>query len=375
MSSEEIRILLVEDNPADADLMRVLLDEVEGVRYQVEVAESLAEALPRLKDGSFQIGILDLGLPDCKGIETFRSAHGEAPWMPMVVLTGLDDSAIASAAIREGAQDYLVKGQLDAKNLDRSIRYALERHGLLAEAEERKAELEAGLTNLQAVLASSGEGVIVLDRDGRVRFMNESAEAMLGCERGEAFGSFLALPIPRVGLPGADRLVARQQDGRLRDLVVRVQNVRWDGLDCTLAVLSDPAARVPVRSEVSSLVVEVQRRLPPGSPEVLLHPEQGDLTSFEADPSDVVQVALSIVLACRALPGDVTSVAIRLTERDGAPCLHFRAEQRRPTSIDDVKMPVGWATVEELARDLGTGLTIESNPHGVHFHVGLAEAA
>ena len=125
MTKERTRILVVEDNPDQADMLAVGLGTF--YRYDVEVADRLAaacEAVGRRPD----VVLLDLGLPDCRGLETFRRLAARAPDIPIIVLTGSDDKAVAGEAVRLGAQDYLVKGFVDHELVDRAVRYALERH-------------------------------------------------------------------------------------------------------------------------------------------------------------------------------------------------------------------------------------------------------
>jgi two-component system sensor histidine kinase/response regulator len=135
------RILLIEDNPDDACLLREALDDTKEQIQLVHVGQ-LEDAAKLLGEESFQIILLDLSLPDSQGIETLVRVQGQASSVPIVVLTGLDDDNIALRAVRAGAQDYLVKGDIDARNLLRAIRYASERK----QAYEEMARLAADLT-------------------------------------------------------------------------------------------------------------------------------------------------------------------------------------------------------------------------------------
>ena len=139
-----IRILLVEDNPGDARLIREHLSEAEGTFYELEHVERLREALLRLDHGALDVVLLDLSLSDSQGLDTVREAHRRAPQIPIVVLTGWDDETQAVRAVQEGAQDYLIKGKVDCNLLVRSMRYAIERHRMLAELEQARRLLAAG---------------------------------------------------------------------------------------------------------------------------------------------------------------------------------------------------------------------------------------
>jgi len=127
MDEKRLVVLLIEDNPADARLIGELLTEAEGAAFDLECADHLSTALERLAKGGVDVALLDLGLPDSRGLETAATLSAQAPALPVVVLTGLDDEATGVEAVRRGAQDYLVKGQVDSKLLSRAIRYAIER--------------------------------------------------------------------------------------------------------------------------------------------------------------------------------------------------------------------------------------------------------
>src|SRR5579864_8662955 len=127
MNLEGIRVLLVEDNPGDARLFRELVRDTSAGRLALDHATRLDTALDRLTREHFDVMLLDLSLPDEQGLTTLTRAHAHAPNVPIVVLTGLDDEALAVKAVRAGAQDYLVKGRVDGDLLVRAIRYASER--------------------------------------------------------------------------------------------------------------------------------------------------------------------------------------------------------------------------------------------------------
>ena len=127
MHETEIQVLLVEDNDGDARLVRTYLHKAEHLRFSLERADRLGKGLERLQQGGIDVVLLDLTLPDSQGIETFERAVVAAPDVPIIVMTGIDDSALALKAVGDGAQDYLVKRQVDTHLLVRSIRYAIER--------------------------------------------------------------------------------------------------------------------------------------------------------------------------------------------------------------------------------------------------------
>ncbi len=128
MPSLVTKILLVEDNPGDARLLREALAEIGESRFEITHCETLAQAREFLAKNKSDVILSDLGLPDSQGLETVRHIHNAAPGVPVVVLTGLNDESFGSQALQEGAQDYLVKGHIDGRLLWRALRYAMERH-------------------------------------------------------------------------------------------------------------------------------------------------------------------------------------------------------------------------------------------------------
>lgn len=141
--NDSIKILLIEDNPGDVRLLREMLAEMPGTPFDLECADRLSAGLERLAAGEIDVILLDLSLPDSRGFDTFLRVQGQAPRVPLVILSGLDDEALALKAVREGAQDYLVKGQFDGLLLLRAIRYAIERKWAGEEIRQRTAQLKA----------------------------------------------------------------------------------------------------------------------------------------------------------------------------------------------------------------------------------------
>ncbi len=141
MDVKPITVLLIEDNPDDAFLIeRNLLREAK-TPHVLKHADRLIQGLELLSSGA-DIVLLDLGLPDTDGLNSFERTHAYAPAVPVIVLTGNDDDTIAITAVQKGAQDYLVKGKTDGALLWRSIRYAIERQKLLTQLEYSAREIK-----------------------------------------------------------------------------------------------------------------------------------------------------------------------------------------------------------------------------------------
>jgi signal transduction histidine kinase len=139
MEHEPAHVLLIEDNPGDADLVRLRLVESKS-EVQVNCVPRLSDALACLDAETPSLVLLDLNLPDSHGAETFRRIMQKAPNVPVVILSGRDDEALALKAVHLGVQDYLVKGDITSKQLERALRYAVERQGLLRALEVTRAQ-------------------------------------------------------------------------------------------------------------------------------------------------------------------------------------------------------------------------------------------
>jgi DNA-binding response OmpR family regulator len=127
MTDTPMRILLVEDNPADARLLQILLKEAGSAPLEMRHADRLSTGLKYVAEPGIDVVLLDLSLPDSQGVETLVRMHEAAGGVPIVVMTGIEDEALGVALVQAGAQDYLVKGQVTGALLTRSLRYAAER--------------------------------------------------------------------------------------------------------------------------------------------------------------------------------------------------------------------------------------------------------
>lgn len=178
-------LLLVEDNLGDARLLREMLNEQGMHKTELMHVECLRDAEKRLAEYAVDLILLDLGLPDAHGLGAVRRAHAVAPRVPLVVLTSLDDEALAAQALQEGAQDYLIKGQIDARGLLRSLRYAIERKSM---EEALFVEKERAQVTLNCI----GDAVACTDIAGNITYLNLVAENMTGWTLPEAAGRPMA---------------------------------------------------------------------------------------------------------------------------------------------------------------------------------------
>jgi PAS domain S-box-containing protein len=158
---------LVEDNPGDADLIQEILADSISMRILFTLADRLEAAFQILENTQVDLILLDLGLPDSNGLETVKKMFEVAESVPIIVLTGHDDRQMALAAVKVGAQDYLVKGKIAVDVFERVIRYSLERHRNRQRVKESEQFLRATLDALAAHIA-------ILDHTGRILSVNKA---------------------------------------------------------------------------------------------------------------------------------------------------------------------------------------------------------
>lgn len=172
-----LAILLIEDSPSDALLVREHLMEAYGARLELEEVGSLAEALDRLRTRRFDALLCDLGLPDSGGFDTFHALHSAAREAAVVVLTGLADEELAFRAVQAGAQDYLSKATLDGNLLPRTLRYAIERKRAEESVRRARDELERIVEARTAALSRANQAL--RESEARFRAMADSTPFMM----------------------------------------------------------------------------------------------------------------------------------------------------------------------------------------------------
>jgi len=135
MKEKTLHVLVIEDNAGDVRLLREMFSGEKPGSFELTHLMRMSEAEIHLAKGGVDITLLDMGLPDGHGLDTVRRAHAAAPGVPLIILTGLDDEALAADAMTQGAQDYMIKGQIESRALPRALRHAIERHRMQAETD------------------------------------------------------------------------------------------------------------------------------------------------------------------------------------------------------------------------------------------------
>ncbi len=181
MIHQSISVLLIEDDPEDVSMIREMLSGVEHFRFELQCADRLSVGLERLSEGGIDVILLDLLLPDCSGLETLIKVHANSPELPIVVLTGLGDVELAFEGVMKGAQDYLLKNQLESHLLARTMRYAVERKRVeraLRESEER----------FRAIFETAQDFIFIKDRDFKYTQVNPAMERLFDLPASELIG-------------------------------------------------------------------------------------------------------------------------------------------------------------------------------------------
>lgn len=311
---EQIRVLLIEDNPGDAHLVRAFLERAESEFAAAEEAATLAGAIAALRASAFDLVLLDLGLPDARDLDALEAIYSETPDIPIVVITIKGAEALGRRAVEKGAQDYLVKPQISPETLFRSLRYALERH--------RRREAEEALLRAQKMNAVGQlAGGVAHEFNNLLLAIRASAELAL-----------VELPpdhAARRDLTEIERATDRAAD-LTRQLLAfsRKQPLQLEILDLNGVILGMDELLLPAVGEHTEVVTR-------------LEPELGRV---RADRDSMQQVIMTLALNARdAMPeGGTLTISTRNIPGQGA--------------ADD--LPHGM--VELSVADTGTGMDQET---------------
>ncbi len=250
--TDPLHILLFEDNPADADLVAEYLD-LSPLTTLLTVCKRLQEGLATLRNSCFEVVLLDLSLPDSKGLQTLDAVREFCADCAVIVLTGTDDEALSLRALHAGAQDYLVKDSLNSDSLSRSIRYAVERAALSRQISRDRAELSQREHLLRLIFDASTEPMLILSDDYTIRFFNPTAQRLLDAGEDELIGETFPFAInPDQGT----ELEIPEADGGSRLVELTSRELIWEGESGILVILRDVTDRS--RSE-NELKLERQR--------------------------------------------------------------------------------------------------------------------
>jgi len=351
-------LLLVEDNPGDARLLREMLDEPGAQNTELTHVACMRDAETHLARRTVDIILLDLGLPDAQGLEAVQRAHAAAPRVPLVVFTALEDESLAAQALQEGAQEHLIKGQVETRGLMRALRYAVERKAM---EEALFAEKERAQVTLNCI----GDAVACTDNAGNITFLNVVAETMTGWSWQEAAGR----PTPDV-LRILDTATGETTSNPMQTAVVQDRPVQLPS-NCNL--VRRDGFEIPIEGSVASI-----------------HDGQGRATGqviVFRDVSSARAIALQITYSAehdfltglpnRMLLNDRVSRAIALAPRHRNKVAVLFLDLDGFKHINDtLGHPVGDRLLQSIARRLGDcvrGADTVSRQGGDEFVVLLSE--
>jgi PAS domain S-box-containing protein len=240
MEDGEISVLLIEDNPDDAALLRRNLGKSANGNIRLTLAKSQQEGLEQLRRNAPDIILCDLGLPDSHGLDTVTKIICQAPDIPVVVLSGFDDEATAIRAVQSGAQDYLVKGRLEGAQIERSLFYAIERARLQRELEQHTQEISKYQANLHKILDKNADAIIVIGKGRRILFANRAAEAMLCRKSKDLIHRPFNFPLEK-GKTSEIEIRYRKKATTIAEM--NVAAIDWEGSPAYLASLHDITKR------------------------------------------------------------------------------------------------------------------------------------
>lgn len=229
MPNDSFKILVIEDNPGDAALIRAMLTESVNCRYEMEHVSCLAPGLARISSGEIDAVLLDLHLPDSHGIETYKKMYAGAGGTPIVVLTGLQDEMATFDLYRHGVQNYFVKGQVDHRMLTLCIRNAIDRA-------RAKLKLQSSEARFRRLIGGTADTILIVDKDGVVRFINPAGELLFKTTSKEFLGQPFGFPVVE------DESVEIELFGWRENPVIaemRVVETDWEGEPAWLASIRE----------------------------------------------------------------------------------------------------------------------------------------
>ncbi len=243
-----IQVLLIEDNPAHAELCKAYLTDEPTQAYAVTHVQMIADALKAISEQTPDVIVLDLSLPDSEGLEGLGRIAEAAPSVPVVVHSGHDDRLLIEEAVKRGAQDYLVKGRYDADLLDRVIRYAIERQQALHVVRDSE-------KRLWSIIEHTSDGVVIVSANDKVVFANPAAEILLG----SLADDLLSKPF-RFDLitDETTELEIINNGGQIVTVEMRATPIQWEGQFAFLASLRDITAHKQLEEQLTRAKEEAE---------------------------------------------------------------------------------------------------------------------
>jgi PAS domain S-box-containing protein len=245
MMKPTLKLLILEDNADDILLLKEMTAEMSifdfaDTVFEVTFRERLSQGAQYLQSHPVDLILLDLTLVDSQGLNTLRRLleTKAARDIPIIVLTVMDDKKAAIEAVQMGAQEYVVKSDITARSLGTSIRYAVERHRLKMQLEKETEELTQSENRFIEILTNTPDGVVIVDNDNKLRFMNPAAEDFLDRESGTSPGKPFEFPMITNEAESREIEISRANGNRIT-IEMRGVKIDWKGKDAWLISLRD----------------------------------------------------------------------------------------------------------------------------------------
>ncbi|MDY6939047.1 MAG: EAL domain-containing protein [Cyanobacteriota bacterium] len=258
MLNSATRILLIEPDCQNAQLIEKFLSNTPNFATSIDRVDCLHAGLKVLNTETFDIVLCDLLLPEKGELDGVRLIHRQYPQIPIVVLSRSIDEERALAAVREGAQDYLVKGNFNLAVLVRAIRHSIERQRLHLDLERQTLAFQTSQQQLQTLIAKNADGILVVDRLGAIQFANPAAEAMFGCSARELQGQTFGITLPTTA-PDCIEIDIFRPSGEKIATEMRLVEFEWLSEQAYLASLREITARKQAERELEQLNRDLQQ--------------------------------------------------------------------------------------------------------------------
>jgi PAS domain S-box-containing protein len=237
---KKIKILLIEDSADDAILIKRKLESSPKSHYAITSAKTLEDGLAYITTDAPDLIISDLGLPDSHGLDTVKRILEKALHIPLVVLSGIDDESVAIRAVQAGAQDYLVKGQIENPQMERSLNYSIERARLLAEIEKRHQEVMSYQANMHRVLDKNTDAILVVNKDKRILFTNPATAELMGRKQKDLIKENFKY---KLSTGKTIEIEIEQPDKKIKTADMSVVDIDWEGNPAYLVSIHDITQR------------------------------------------------------------------------------------------------------------------------------------
>jgi diguanylate cyclase (GGDEF)-like protein len=247
---KKIKTLLIEDNPDDVELLKDLFTEANYSLSSFVHADELSTGLEILEYNDFEVVLLDISLPDSYGPDTFYKLHAKLPETPIIVITGNKDEELIGNLLQNGAQDYLIKGEIDPNSLMHSVRYAIERQRLLVSLKHITQEIQTLRESLEHIVESNADAIMVIDREGIIRFANPAAAEIFERTQDAMIGSDFGFP---VAAGKALELDIMRKNGISTTAELRAVEISWKNKPAYLASVRDITEKKQLQDEMKRL--------------------------------------------------------------------------------------------------------------------------